>query len=344
MPLEGLMGYAQVAKRTTKEAASTDLPEDFRKRLSYILNREYSEARFATSNADQHRQVGVLRQSFGDYSQFHQGAGEAASLSLFGVLEEIPNYSLVLIDEVEASLHPKAQRRLMETLLWLCRTKSLQVILTTHSPYILEELPPEARILLLRGRSGVRVVYGASVEFCLTSMDDRQHAELTIFCEDLASEASIRELVVCADPDVLGRISIFRVGPANVVETMGKLAGNNQLPYPAIAIVDADMDSGNCLKLIGSEAPEKQIFADLKAANWPDVAERFGLGFATISQILEEAMLVPDHHQWCNFVGDRVRRSRGYVLDTLASIWARNSVSANDLEAFAQVIRDRLKA
>ena len=82
-------------------------------------------------------------------SQFHQGAGEDATLDFFRIIQGIPQYSLLIIDEVEASLHPRAQRRLTRFLLWLARQRRIQVILSTHSPYVLEELPPEARVQLL---------------------------------------------------------------------------------------------------------------------------------------------------------------------------------------------------
>ncbi|MEX3962619.1 AAA family ATPase [Paraburkholderia sp. EG286B] len=59
------------------------------------------------------RQVGLLERECGEVSQFHKGAGEDATLDLFRVLQGIPQYSLLLIDEVEASLHPQAQRRLI---------------------------------------------------------------------------------------------------------------------------------------------------------------------------------------------------------------------------------------
>jgi len=78
------------------------------------------------------------------YSGFHQGAGETTVAELLEA--DLPQYSLVLIDEIESSLHPRAQRRLLRDLAERCRERQLQIILTTHSPYILEELPAEARL------------------------------------------------------------------------------------------------------------------------------------------------------------------------------------------------------
>jgi predicted ATP-dependent endonuclease of OLD family len=90
--------------------------------------------------------VGLLQREWGEVSQFHQGAGEDATLDLFRTLQNVPQNALLVIDEVEASLHPRAQRRLIRFLLWLSRIKRVQIILSTHSPYVLEELPQEARV------------------------------------------------------------------------------------------------------------------------------------------------------------------------------------------------------
>jgi predicted ATP-dependent endonuclease of OLD family len=79
------------------------------------------------------------------------------------IAADYPKYGLVLIDEVETSLRPRAQRRLMRNLAHIARERELQIILTTHSPYVLEELPPEGRIYLLDGVGGKTIVTGVSL-------------------------------------------------------------------------------------------------------------------------------------------------------------------------------------
>jgi predicted ATP-dependent endonuclease of OLD family len=94
--------------------------------------------------------VGLLEREWGELSQSPQGAGEDATLDFSRIIQGVPQSSLLIIDEVEASLHPRAQRRLTRFLLWLSRHRRVQVILSTHSPYVLEELPPEARIVMVQ--------------------------------------------------------------------------------------------------------------------------------------------------------------------------------------------------
>jgi len=73
------------------------------------------------------------------YSGFHQGAGETVLAELLQV--EIQQNSIVLIDEVESSLHPRLQRRLIRDLAELARLLELQIVVTAHSPTVLDELP-----------------------------------------------------------------------------------------------------------------------------------------------------------------------------------------------------------
>jgi predicted ATPase len=344
MPIDALVGYAQIAKNSSK-FGSEDLEVTLRSRLSWLMGRTYKAAKFAVSLD---KRVGVLTQEFGEYSKFHQGAGESSSLDLMGILQNVADNSLVLIDEVEASLHPKAQRRLIKTLLGLCRKKTLQLVITTHSRYILEELPAEARILLLKGRD-IQIVYGASPEYCLSSIDEKIHPELAIFVEDRSAAVLLREILARWDREnnthLISRTDIVPVGPANVVTTLDTLGQQRTLRYPCLGIVDADcQDAGTALRLPGRiTAPERGVFADLTELSWPMVAERFGIPAGDIIAHLEDAALMPNHHDWCTTVGSKIKMSKYRVWENLASLWVAHVMQPTILREFIERIQDRMQ-
>jgi hypothetical protein len=63
---------------------------------------------------------------------------------------------LVLIDDLDHGLHPKAQRKIVPLLRRLLEeNQELQIIATTHSPYIADELKPEEIRITWAGEEGV---------------------------------------------------------------------------------------------------------------------------------------------------------------------------------------------
>lgn len=340
LPLDASAGYAKIARSAAAEVESAEIDDSFRGRLSHVLGRNYSKARFATSDVDKKRAVGVLEREWGEISQFHQGAGEDATLDLFRTLQGLPDNSLLLIDEVEASLHPRAQRRLVRFLLWLSRQRRIQVILSTHSPFVLEELPQEARALLLPGPLGLSIVYGVSADFAMSRLDDEVHPEVHVFVEDRDAEILLREILASSNETngLLGRIAISPVGPANVVAMLGRLGKTGKLPYKSIAVLDGDHTDENCIQLPGDLAPERLVYAGLKAANWPNLTQRFGIGAGNLLAVLEDAMLEPDHHKWNALVGDQVHKSSTSVWETLSNEWCRSCLVNEDRKRIGDAI------
>ena len=83
------------------------------------------------------------------YSELHMAAGERAILRLSQEVTQLEG-ALVLIDEVEAGLHPWVQQLLMLHLQQLALRNDLQIIVTSHSPVVLNAVPSNGRIFLDR--------------------------------------------------------------------------------------------------------------------------------------------------------------------------------------------------
>jgi predicted ATPase len=79
------------------------------------------------------------------------GEGTLMVLGLLTVLMGPTKPRLVLLDDIELSLHPAAQRRLVEALRAIQkRDPELQIVATSHSPFILNYLDPkEVRMIFL---------------------------------------------------------------------------------------------------------------------------------------------------------------------------------------------------
>ncbi|MEG3934882.1 MULTISPECIES: AAA family ATPase [unclassified Microcoleus] len=82
--------------------------------------------------------------------------GTMLALGLLTVLMNPNQPNLVLLDDVEQGLHPKAQRELIAVFKEILQYNSnLQIIFSTHSPYIVDELLPSQVHVLSNNYSGV---------------------------------------------------------------------------------------------------------------------------------------------------------------------------------------------
>lgn len=113
--------------------------------ISFVLGREYVNGLSVLHELFRNEGYSVLFQtSFAKYSEAVAGSGEMAVVRLVREVLAAENYSLILLDEPEVSLHPGAQTRLKLFLLDQIKSKKHQVVLTSHSPSIVKGLPKEA--------------------------------------------------------------------------------------------------------------------------------------------------------------------------------------------------------
>ena len=124
------------------------------------------------------------------YSELHMAAGERSILRLSQEIAQLDG-ALVLIDEVEAGLHPWVQQLLMLQLQQLALRNNLQVIVTSHSPVVLDSVPAHGRIFLERDDTGRVTVRPAFRDVVQDALYGRSGDALNLLCEDDAAEGML---------------------------------------------------------------------------------------------------------------------------------------------------------
>jgi predicted ATPase len=101
----------------------------------------------------------ILNMNTGERIPAHAiSEGTILTLGLLTVLMNPNQPNLVLLDDVEQGLHPKAQRELMTVFKEIIEdNQNLQIIFSTHSPYIIDELVPSQVHILNNSNSGFTV-------------------------------------------------------------------------------------------------------------------------------------------------------------------------------------------
>ena len=121
------------------------------------------------------------------YSELHMAAGERAILRMSQEIAQL-NGALILIDEVEAGLHPWVQQLLMAQFQQLALRNDLQIIVTTHSPVVLESVPVNGRIFLDRDENGRVTVQPPYRDLVQDALYGRTNDTLNLLCEDASAE------------------------------------------------------------------------------------------------------------------------------------------------------------
>lgn len=146
-------GIIQMRKRTNH------LPEllnsEELKNISEILDKKYESCTILRHNFyDIEGNTVLFKQQQLNYSEAFAGRGEYSIAMLVHKIMNAPENSLVLMDEPESSLHPKAQKKLMSFLLNQIIKKKLQIIISTHAPSFIDGLPDEAIKLFYQNENG----------------------------------------------------------------------------------------------------------------------------------------------------------------------------------------------
>ena len=210
---------------------------------------------------DGRRLLFAVQEGGAAYSELHMAAGERAVLRLAQEIAHADG-ALVLIDDVEAGLHPWVQQLLMLQLQQLALSHDLQIVVTTHSPIVLESVPFYGRIFLDRdgtGRVSVRRPWRDLVQDALYG---RAGEALNLLCEDDAAEGLLQGVF-----DHL----LTRRGVRREAVRIGRDAGAEEFPMHAasfrkfgrigdfVFVVDGDKRGGDVEQRIrraaGAEVP-----------------------------------------------------------------------------------------
>jgi len=193
------------------------------------------------------------------YSEFHMAAGERSLLRLFREVAQLED-ALILIDEIEAGLHPRVQQLLMLQLQQLALRSDLQVIVTSHSPVILDSVPFNARIFLGRDDDGKVVVRPPYRDVIQNALYGRLDSILKLLCEDEVAESILH--------GVLDYLALHE-GIRREQITIGRDTGAEEFPAHASAFKRFGL-LDNFVFVLDGDQNEKVVEEKIRqrAGNW----------------------------------------------------------------------------
>ena len=182
-------------------------------------------------------------------------------------LSQIPVGSLVVIDEIETTLHPAAQRKLATAIIELSLERRLQVIGSTHSHHFLDCLPRIARAMVLREGDAHRIVSAPTTSFALTELSGQQHKELVVICEDQFAACLIN---CCLSASIRKRLEIHACGSKNELARYARSHLRVSSRSKCLIVWDGDVsltEAKNFIEKASSQIPDGGADIDARL-NW----------------------------------------------------------------------------
>lgn len=239
--------------------------------VEHILGKSVANYRVTRYGSDDKFLVG--RVGTNQFSEFHFGAGESSIIRMLTKIEQAPENSLILIEEIENGLHPVATRRMVEYLIDVAVRKSIQTIFTTHSDYALSPLPNEAIWASIDGKLRQGKL---SVE-ALRAVAGRVDKRLAVFVEDEFAKTWVDTILrekLGADYDQLEVHAVH--GDGNAVATHRSHMANPAVTFKSLCVIDGDSQqkedpAQGILRLPGAQ-PELTVYESIQARLEQDIA------------------------------------------------------------------------
>lgn len=293
---------------------------DFIALTNELLNRQSSQATGTTGTI-------ISAVSHGEnYDQDSVSAGEdnagqiiLALMSFRKLKEEYPDYKggLLLIDEADAGLFPTAQENLIRILDRECRELDLQVIMTSHSPTLIESAYEKSQVY----RRNYKTVYLSDTYGSVRVMQDWSWAEI---------DRDIKTKTVAATRNVaLPKVNVY-CEDREAHDFLAALLERQPLKKFTAALPDVSTSSSTYISMIKCKVQEFEARSIVCLD--PDVAKDVaGKGYKTIvllpgglppDQLLFEYLhnLPANHDYWKNelqFTRSNVLRAAGRLMSEL---------------------------
>ena len=202
------------------------LPDEQIRHISFLVGKEYEEIEiFEVEEAGDIRPFFRAVEQGTAYDCRTMGLGELCILYIFWKLFTADASSICLIEEPETFVSPATQASIMDLVASMSARKRLWVILTTHSPAVIERLEDENIRFLYRHAGQSRLMPQASRNAALKGLGLRPTARSIIVVEDQVSREFCRLWVGQHDLDLLDRLEIIDVGgSSNVLRQQGTLS------------------------------------------------------------------------------------------------------------------------
>ena len=237
--------------------------EDIIRQASRIMGRTYDDYAKQSCAKRNYKKVGI--QGGTQYSSLSMGAGEQRIFTILDRLYSVPEDSLILIDELDLTMHTVALNRLVDTMVNVANSRNLQIVFTSHRENLAKRTDINIRHIWKPANQNQSFCLDHTTPMCMYRLNGEIKKEFEVYVEDDMAEAIVRS--VLRQEDINDYVSIIRYGDAsNAFSVAAGLHIEGELSEKQLILIDGDVykTDEDKLKMMkkryaGNEAGKDQI-------------------------------------------------------------------------------------
>lgn len=174
------------------------------------------------------------------YTSLSMGAGEQRLLYIIQLLYSAPEYSLILIDELDLTLHTLALQRLVSLIVKISDEKKLQVVFTSHREELTQREDINIRHIWQPANVEQTFCLDHTTPDCICRLTGVMEKRYEVYVEDLLASCIVKE--VLKDAGILNYTKVILYGDAgNAFSIAAGLELQGQIDNNKLILLDGDV-------------------------------------------------------------------------------------------------------
>ena len=175
-----------------------------------------------------------------EYTSLSMGAGEQRLFTILDRLISAPIGSLILIDELDLTLHTVALNRLLDTMVRLSNERDLQVVFTSHREELIRRKDINIRHIWKPANQDDTLCLDRTTPMCMYRLNGLIEKTYEVYVEDDMAEAIVK--AVLRDEQILDFVKVYKFGDAlNGFSVAAGLHIQGTLSDNQLILIDGDV-------------------------------------------------------------------------------------------------------
>lgn len=254
---------------------------------SFIMNRQYTDAYFSKSSRKGSQYLTYELAGGLKYKSLSMGAGEQRLFKILSKVYEVPQFSLIIIDEIDLTLHTDALNKMMEVLVRVAHDRHLQIVFTSHREELTKRKDINIRHIFQTATK--TMCLHESTPECLDRMTGVAQRTLDVFVEDDLAETIISKCL--QQKNVNKRAVIHKFGAAfNAFVVATGFHINGTLDDKTLVVIDGDRYE--------TDDKKREQIKKVYTGDEPDKAAKREEVLSHITQLVLPVGKTPEEYIW----------------------------------------------